>query len=82
MRVSLAIRGYADGEQKFEDQVELDAADERYIHLLAIKHAEALMKSELHMIEFEFLNEPDPMKRFLRFGTDTSRMVAPVKIQG
>jgi hypothetical protein len=46
---------------------------------LAQKHVK-LAGTRPHMIEFEFLDEPDQLKRFLRVGTDPRGMVKPIAL--
>lgn len=77
----LAFRGYKYGAKVFEEfeTVPLDEID-AVIPRLGKKHATALADADLHMIEIEFLDEPDPNERFARFGTDPSGMVNPVAI--
>ena len=78
----LAIRGYVDGRRLFEDHVEIPVASlEDRVAELAEKHAKSMAAHDLHMIEIEFLDEPDPMQRFFRFGTDSSGMILPVKVR-
>jgi hypothetical protein len=81
MIVRLAIRGYAAGKIQFEDRVDLNSAEiEQLVPGLAEKHATAMAEHRLHMIEIEFLDEPNPNERFFRMGTDPSRMVLPLEI--
>lgn len=83
MIIRVAIRGFTQGELQFEDVVELpdEAAIEHLLPGLAEKHAAALADHRLHMIEIEFLDEPDPQERFFRFGTDPSGMVIPMRVR-
>ena len=77
----LAIRGFADGKQQFQEFIEVaDAELDGLLPTLAEKHAAKLASFELHMIEIEFLDEPDENQRFFRFGTDPQRMVKPLQI--
>lgn len=46
---------------------------------LAEKHC-SMMIDRTGMVEIEFLDEPDGMRRFFRIGTDPSQMVAPVAV--
>jgi hypothetical protein len=76
------VRGFVDGVMKFEDRVEIDPdndGDYATLYALAAKHA-AEIGDQPHMIEFEFLDEPDPLDRFFRFGTDPRGMVVPIAI--
>ena len=44
---------------------------------LVDKHAKALELYSRFMVELEFLDDPDPERRFFRFGTDPTCMVLP-----
>jgi hypothetical protein len=81
MRLRIIVRGYGDGAKVFEDAVTIeDAAMERVIERMAETHAAALSKYAAHMLEFEFPDAPED-DRFLRFGSDPSRMVMPVAVR-
>lgn len=67
------IRGYRSGTLHFKEHVDIakDNTDE-----LAQKHSEWLMEKP-GMIEIEWLDELNPMKRYTRLGTETTGMVCP-----
>jgi hypothetical protein len=76
MRV--AIRGFAEGKRIFQEIVDADAVDMQQV---GRKHVTRMAAHPSHMLEFEFLDEPDPLQRFLRIGTDLSSMVQPMKLK-
>ena len=81
-KVRLAIRGFVNRVMQFEDLVEVDESRlDEVLPRLAEKHAEELASNGLHMIEIEFLDEPDVQERFMRFGTDPSGMIRPLQIE-
>ena len=82
MMQNIIIRGFVDGDTLlFEDPAMIDeAALEQLLPALAEKHALAMANHRLHMIEIEFLDEPDPLQRFFRFGTDPRCMVMPIQV--
>jgi hypothetical protein len=81
MILRVAIRGFAADKIQFEDRVVIDSNDlDKLLPALAFKHAAAMAAHDLHMIEIEFLDEPDPLQRFFRIGTDPSGTVDPFKI--
>jgi hypothetical protein len=80
----IAIRGFIAGVRVFEDLVDEDESQPFWrqgdaLARLAEIHAELLGQTP-HMIEIEFLDEPDSLQRFFRFGTDPKRMVQPIKL--
>lgn len=79
--IRLAIRGYAAGVVQFEYRLESDENGlKQLLPGLAEKHGLALAEHRLHMIEIEFLDEPNPNERFFRFGSDPSGMVMPIMV--
>lgn len=79
--IRVAIRGYKNGEQIFEDVLDIawNQGGDDLISDAARRHADVIQGS-LHMIEIEFLDEEDPDQRFFRIGNDPRRMVAPVRV--
>lgn len=75
----IAFRGYVDGALRFEETVAVDDGGFD-VEALALKHAADLGDDGLFMIEIEFLDEPDPLQRFMRFGTDPRGMRVPVAV--
>jgi hypothetical protein len=81
MKHHLAFRCFAHGKLLWEELVELDDDQlEDVLPGLAEKHAAAMASHELHMVEVEFLDEPDG-ERFFRFGTDPTGMALPIKVE-
>lgn len=80
MRV--AIRGFAQGRTVFEEFHTLQRNNGTSEGLLdmAMRHAGMLWAHPRHAIEIEFLDEPNPRERFIRFGTDPDAMVMPIPI--
>lgn len=82
MKINLTIRGYGDGAQIFKQTVSVEeTALDSLIPELATEHAGTLQMYSRHMIEIEFLDEPNPLERFFRFGTDPAGMVRPIAIE-
>jgi len=73
----LAIRGWKNGVLVFEEFTEADEPDD--LLPLAEKHARNLMDGP-HMLEIEFLDDPDLRGRFFRMGTDPAGMVNPIAV--
>lgn len=92
-KTRLAIRGYLrstddsgtlfKAELLFHDHLEVDDVElGDVLENLAEKHAGMMMSyaPRLYMVEIEFLDEPNPMERFFRFGTDPSGMMSPLEV--
>ncbi len=78
----IVIRGFVGKKILFEDHLEVEEATlEEILPRLAKKHGKAMAQHRLHMIEIEFLDEPDPEQRFFRFGTDPRAMVKPLRVR-
>ena len=76
------IRGFIGAVKQFEEEHVVDEHGSQ-IENLAEKHATKLLAlpgGEKHMIEIEFADEPDPLQRFFRIGTDPGGMVRPIAI--
>ncbi len=79
MRVT--VRGFAGKQIVFKETVDVpDDEEQSAIALIADRHIGMLSHYPQHVIEMEFLDEPDPDKRFFRFGTDPSNMRMPIKV--
>lgn len=84
--VRLMVRGFLKNVLVFAERVDATPGD---MEKLAVSHMAKLYGPDEakwgeaeetlgpHMIEIEFLDEPDREQRFIRLGTDTRRMVNP-----
>jgi hypothetical protein len=80
-KMKVIIRGFGDGAAVFEDHVEIEEATlSILVEQLVKKHTQALANHDLHMIEFEFPDDP-PEERFFRIGSDPRGMVMPIRIK-
>lgn len=82
MTIRLVIRGFVGGIKQFEEPIEVSEAGHE-IEGLAETHALRLLAlpgGERHMLELEFLDEPNPAERFFRIGTDPSAMILPMAV--
>ena len=76
----IAIRGYQGKHCVLQELLEITESElEELLPNLAENHARMLTESP-HMIEIEFLDEPNPLERFFRFGTDPTGMVQPIAV--
>lgn len=73
--MKIIVRGWGDGRLLFEDPLETEGR--KSPEDTARRQIETATAYEKHMIEIEFVEEPDPMQRFFRFGNDKSMMEDP-----
>lgn len=79
MSFRVVIRIFIDGELTFRETFDGNANDSD-LAVLVERHLHRIKHEPVHMIELEFLDVPDPMQRFFRFGTDSRAMVKPIAL--
>ena len=77
MIIRLRVRGYGTGRLIFDEKIDGEESD---LERIAVQQINRLLCYRKHMVEVEFLDEPDLQQRFFRVGTDKSRMVQPIEI--
>jgi hypothetical protein len=76
--VNVALRIYVLNKLELEERIHVSEQDlETLLPQMAERHAE-MIGARKHMVEIEFLDEPDQTQRFFRFGTDPSGMIIPL----
>lgn len=73
--MKIRVRGYSGKTLVLDEQIDTENED---LETLAKRHITRIVDYPKHMLEVEFLDEPDVNQRFFRFGTDPSRMVMPI----
>jgi hypothetical protein len=79
---SHALRVFSGNRQIFATAVSAES-DEMMLDLIPgimQRIKPILTENPRHIIEIEFLDEPDPKQRYFRFGTDPNGMTVPVEI--
>ena len=77
----LAIRGFEFGDLVFEERVNKSIEElDTLLPKLGEQHATAMAAGDLTMIEIEFVDDPNPLQKYFRFGTDPRGMVQPLRI--
>lgn len=76
--IRLRIRAFTGQTIIFDERIE---CEEKELDAIAERQFKRLVDYPKHMLEYEFLDEPDVNKRFLRIGTDPRGMVLPIGIK-
>jgi hypothetical protein len=80
--IRLAVRTYL-GKRRLSERrmASTESQLEQLLPELGVEHATAMSAGEIDMIEIEFVDEPDPLARYFRWGTNPAGMVQPVAIR-
>lgn len=76
--IRLRIRAFSGKTKLFDERIE---CEEHELDAIAERQIKRLVDYPKHMIEVEFLDEPNVNQRFLRFGSDPTGMVQPFCIK-
>jgi hypothetical protein len=79
MTTRITVRFFVNGLRR-EEWADVDAMEFQESYREFLKSTKAHWLQLPHIFEIEFLAEPDPLQRFARFGTDTTRMVLPIPV--
>lgn len=75
--INVTIRGYKSGKLLWTVHRLMSA---NQMESLAPEHVAAMIEGTLGVVEIEFLDEPDPLQRFMRLGVETDGMVMPARL--
>lgn len=79
-RLAITVRFFVDAQLREEATREFSAKEMHvYLRGLAERYARQIAERPF-LVEVEFLDEPNPLERFMRYGTDPHGMVMPVAI--
>jgi len=78
----IQVRLWLAGRLEMDHTLTLDdgGLDAQIAQLLELQRG-YLVSEEPHMVEIEFLDEPNPLERFFRVGTDPNGMVLPARVE-
>jgi hypothetical protein len=78
---NVIARTYLRGQVQSEERLQLnEGAMYSLIPRVAKQHSSACAAGTIDMVELEFLDEPDPLERFFRIGTNPDGMVMPIEV--
>jgi hypothetical protein len=76
--MKVAFRGFVGFDLIFQEMIEVN--DYTDCMKLAMSHIDRMLVYDRFLIELEFVEDAPRPDRFVRFGTDTTRMVEPKPI--
>ena len=78
----IIVRIWIRGELRCTDRASIHGHHDAALNFLIERHAAVITEAlDDHMIEIEFVDEPDPLQRYFRFGTNPQKMVQPMKLR-